>query len=276
LDKQAGEHIMPVRDVPSAVEEFDALLAAIAGRRPAIFLDYDGTLTPIVARPELAILGPTQRAVIERLAQRLPVAVISGRDRQDVERLVGIDGLVFAGSHGFDIRVPGRGQLNHEVGGDFGPALDRAEAALRRLIEPIGGALVERKKLSLAAHYRQVAEPDLPTFFAAIDTVQAAQPDLKRMRGKKVFEFEPKLDWDKGKAVRWLLRALEFDTPEIVPLFFGDDVTDEDAFAALQADGIGIVVAAPGEDADRMTAAGFRVDDPEAALAVLQRLYEGS
>lgn len=251
------------------------MLAAIAGRRPAIFLDYDGTLTPIVARPELAVLGPAQRAVIERLAARLPVAVISGRDRQDVEHLVGIDGLVFAGSHGFDIRAPGAGQLNHEVGGDFGSALDRAEAELRRLIEPIDGGLVERKKFSVAAHYRQVAETDLPAFLAAVDAVQAAESDLKRMPGKKVFEFEPKLDWDKGKAVRWLLQALDLDGPATVPLFFGDDVTDEDAFAALQTDGIGIVVAAPDDDADRTTAAMFRVDDPEAALAVLQRLYEG-
>lgn len=276
MDRQIGEQIKPVRDIPSAVEDFDALLAAIAGRRPAIFLDYDGTLTPIVARPELAILGPAQRTVIKRLAERLPVAVISGRDRQDVERLVGIDGLVFAGSHGFDIRVPGAGRLDHEVGGDFGPALDRAETELRRLVEPIDGALIERKKLSVAAHYRQIDEADLPAFFAAIDRVAAAEPDLKRMRGKKVFEFEPKLDWDKGKAVRWLLRALDLDGPDIVPLFFGDDVTDENAFAALQADGIGIVVATPEDDSDRMTAAGFRVDDPDAALAVLQRLYEGS
>lgn len=276
MDRQVGDGLRPVRDIPSAIDEFDTLLAAIGGRRPALFLDYDGTLTPIVARPELAILGPAQRAVIERLATRLPVAVISGRDRKDVERLVGLDNLVFAGSHGFDIRAPGRGQLTHEVGGDFGPALDRAEAELRRLIEPIAGALIERKKLSLAAHYRQVAEPDLPAFLAAMDTVQAATPELKRMRGKKVFEFEPKLDWDKGKAVRWLLRALELETPDIVPVFFGDDVTDEDAFAELRADGIGIVVAAPGDDADRLTAAGYRVDDPDAALALLQRLYEGS
>lgn len=276
MDKQVGRRARPIRDIPSAVVDFDALLAAIDGRRPVIFLDYDGTLTPIVARPELATLGSAQRAVIQRLATRLPVAVISGRDRQDVERLVGIDDLVFAGSHGFDIRVPGRGQLNHEVGGDFGPALDRAEAELRRLIEPIDGALAERKKLSLAAHYRQVAESDLPAFFAAVDEVQAAEPGLKRMRGKRVFEFEPNLDWDKGKAVRWLLRALELDAPDVVPLFFGDDVTDEDAFAALQADGIGIVVAAPEDDVDRMTAAGFRVDDPDQVLAVLQLLYEGS
>ena len=252
------------------------MLAAIDGRRPAIFLDYDGTLTPIVARPELAILGSAARAAIQRLAQRLPVAVISGRDRQDVEQLVGIDNLVFAGSHGFDIRVPGRGQLKHEVGGEYGPVLERAEAELRRRVEPIAGALIEHKKLSVAAHYRQVAEHDLPAFFAAVDAVESSQPDLKRMRGKKVFEFEPKLDWDKGKAVRWLLRALDLEGPEVVPLFFGDDVTDEDAFVELQGDGLGVVVATPDDDPDRMTAAGFRVDEPAEVLAVLERLCEAS
>ena len=276
MDKHAAGDGSPVRDIPSALAEFDALLAAIDGRRPAIFLDYDGTLTPIVARPELATLGSAEREVIRRLAQRLPVAVISGRDRQDVERLVGIDELVFAGSHGFDIHVPGRGQLKHEVGGEFGPVLDRTEAELRRRLEPIDGTLVERKRFSIAAHYRQVPDSELPAFLAAVDAVRDAEPELKRMPGKKVFEFEPKLDWDKGKAVRWLLRALELDAREIVPLFFGDDVTDEDAFAALRDDGIGIVVAALSDDAERMTAARFRVDDPGQALAVLQRLYEGS
>lgn len=274
MDKQAAGDLTPVQDIPSALADFDALTGAIGGRRPAIFLDYDGTLTPIVARPELARLGTAERDVIRRLAERLPVAVISGRDRQDVEHLVGIDELVFAGSHGFDIRVPGRGELKHEVGGEFGPVLDRTEAELRRRLDPVDGALVERKKLSIAAHYRQVADADLPAFLAAVDAVRDAEPDLKRMPGKKVFEFEPKLDWDKGKAVRWLLRALELEAPEVVPLFFGDDVTDEDAFEALRDDGIGIVVAAPSDDVERMTAARFRVDDPGEALAVLQRLCE--
>ena len=271
MTRQAGDEI---GRIPSAFEDFEALAAAIGGRRPAVFLDYDGTLTPIVARPELAVLGPAERDQIRRLAERLPVAVISGRDRRDVERLVGIDGLVFAGSHGFDIRVPGRGQLTHEVGGEFGPALDRAEAALRQRLDPIAGALVERKKLSVAAHYRQVSESDLPAFLAATDAVLSDAPELKRMSGKKVFEFEPKLDWDKGKAVRWLLGALDLATPEVVPLFFGDDVTDEDAFAALREDGIGIVVAAPGEDPERTSAARFRVDDPDQVIEVLRRLCD--
>lgn len=272
MDRQTGLDLKPVRDIPSAIAQFDLLRDRIDGRRPAIFLDYDGTLTPIVARPELATLDPKHRDIVRGLARRLPVAVISGRDREDVERLVGLDDLIFAGSHGFDIRVPGRGQLRHEVGGDFGPVLDRAEAQLRTLIEPIAGGLIERKRFSIAAHYRQVAEADLPAFRAAVDAVLADQPDLKRMRGKKVFEFEPKLDWDKGKAVRWLLKALDLDGPEVVPIFFGDDVTDEDAFSALQGDGIGIVVALPADDPDRETAAILRVDDPEEVIDVLQRL----
>ncbi len=272
MDRQTGHDLKPVRDIPSAIAQFDLLRDRIDGRRPAIFLDYDGTLTPIVARPELATLDPRHRDIVRGLARRLPVAVISGRDREDVERLVGLDDLIFAGSHGFDIRVPGRGQLRHEVGGDFGPVLDRAEAQLRALIEPIAGGLIERKRFSIAAHYRQVAEADLPAFRAAVDAVLADQPDLKRMRGKKVFEFEPKLDWDKGKAVRWLLKALDLDGPEVVPIFFGDDVTDEDAFSALQGDGIGIVVALPADDPDRETAAILRVDDPEEVIDVLQRL----
>ncbi len=88
----------------------------LRGRRPAVFLDYDGTLTPIVARPELAVLSDDMRAAVRRLARSCPVAIVSGRDRADVERLVGIGELVYAGSHGFDIAGPGGLRIEHETG----------------------------------------------------------------------------------------------------------------------------------------------------------------
>ncbi|NNG03149.1 MAG: trehalose-phosphatase [Inquilinus sp.] len=263
-----------VADLPSALDTFDSFADRLDGRIPAVFLDYDGTLTPIVARPDLAILSDEARSVVSRLASCVPVAVISGRDRPDVERLVGIDNLVFAGSHGFDIRAPGGRHLEHGVGGEFGPALDRAEARLRALLGAIGGALVERKKYSIAAHYRQVVEGDLAAFRSALDTVLAEEPTLKRMRGKKVVEIEPKLDWDKGKAVLWLLDALGLDNDDHVAVFLGDDVTDEDALSALRMRGLGIVVANPLEEPGRTTAAAFRVDDPAQAVAFLGRLAD--
>ncbi len=100
-----------VGDLPSALDS--AVLASrLSGRRPAVFLDYDGVLTPIVDRPEAAVLSDTMRSTVRALADRCPVCIVTGRDRAVVQRLMGIDDLTVAGSHGFDIWKPGQGVIS--------------------------------------------------------------------------------------------------------------------------------------------------------------------
>ena len=270
-DSDGGQD-RPIEAIPSALQEYDRLLARIGQRRPALFLDFDGTLTPIVSRPDLVALNNEARQVIRSLAGRLPVAVVSGRERAEVESLVAVDGIAYAGSHGFDIRTADGRRHQKSVDGPFFEALDRAEAGLRQPLEAIDGALVERKGRSIAVHYRLVAEPDLPRFHDAVDAVLTGEPRLKPMRGKKVVELEPDIDWNKGKAVLWLLATLGNDNSACVPIFIGDDVTDEHAFAAIAPEGIGIVVADPQGEAGRLTRASFRVDGPEAVVETLHRL----
>lgn len=265
--------LRPVEDVPHALERFDELTAALDGRRPAVFLDYDGTLTPIVQRPEMAVLSDRGRGVVNAMSKKMPVAVVSGRDRPDVEKLVGLDDVIYVGSHGFDIVVPSGERVENPIGGDFAPLLDEVERRLAAGLGPIAGAQVERKKFSIAAHYRNVADADYARFRAVLDTIEADYDDIKEKTGKKVFELQPKLDWDKGKAVRWLLEALELDRPDLVPMFFGDDVTDEDAFAALQGLGLSVIVSdRDDEGTGRRTAATFRVYDTDELLTLLERL----
>jgi trehalose 6-phosphate phosphatase len=265
--------LRPVEQVPHALERFDDLTAALDGRRPAVFLDYDGTLTPIVQRPEMAVLSDRGRGVVNAMSKKMPVAVVSGRDRPDVEKLVGLDDLIYVGSHGFDIVVPSGEHIENPIGGDFAPLLDQVERRLEAGFAPIDGAQVERKKFSIAAHYRNVADADYERFRAVLDAVEADYDDIKEKTGKKVFELQPKLDWDKGKAVLWLLQALDLEKPDLVPMFFGDDVTDEDAFAALQERGLSIIVADRDDDGTgRRTAATFRVHDTEELLTLLARL----
>ncbi len=234
---------------------------ALGGRRPAVFLDYDGTLTPIVERPEDAKLSDEMRAVVRDLAGELTVAVVSGRDRRDVQRLVKIDELVYAGSHGFDIRGPEGMAIEHEVGRDVGPELDEAERELHELTDSIEGAQIERKTYSIAVHYRRVAEGDQADVESAVDRVLERVEGLRKSSGKKVWEVQPDLDWHKGKAVLWLCEALGVDTRASAPVYIGDDVTDEDAFREIEAGetplGVGIVV----DETERETAARFRLRD---------------
>lgn len=252
-------------DLPSAFERPEELGRRLAGRKPAVFLDYDGTLTPIVERPELAVLSESMRGIVRDLSRRCQVAVVSGRDRADVERQVGLDGLTFAGSHGFDIRVPGGKRISRREGEDFLPLLDAVKTRLHHEVASVEGALVEPKKASVAVHYRQVAAAEQPRIAAMIWAILADHPTLRVTPGKMVFEIQPKLDWNKGRAVLWLLEALDLTAPDVLPLYFGDDITDEDAFDVLAGRGIGFYVggAPHGPADDRPTAADYRLATPE-------------
>ncbi len=232
-----------LRNLPHALNDGDQLKAHLAGRNPAVFLDYDGTLTPIVDRPEDAIISPAMQAAVRGLAVRCPVCVVSGRDRPVVQQLMGIDTLIVAGSHGFDIWSPSGGAIQKDHGSDFAELLDHVKAILNEVMGPIDGALVEPKKASVAAHYRLVAEGERPKVKAVVDEILAAHPDrLKVTPGKMVFEIQPKIDWDKGKAVLYLIEALGLKRDDIVPMYLGDDITDEHAFEALEELGIGVFV----------------------------------
>jgi trehalose 6-phosphate phosphatase len=241
-----------IGDLPHALEDGDRLARELAGRRPAVFLDYDGTLTPIVDRPEDAVISEGMRRVVRDLATRCPVCVVSGRDRTVVQRLMGVDDLIVAGSHGFDIWSPAGGEIQREEGEDFGGLLEDVKRRLETELDPIGGAFVEPKKSSVAAHYRLVSEEERPRVGQIVENILDDYPGrLKVTPGKMVYEVQPNIDWDKGKAVLYLLEALDLDRDDVVPIYLGDDVTDEHAFEAISGRGIGIFVG--------------RADDPETA-----------
>jgi len=255
-----------------AMPHAEEMARRLRGRRPAVFLDYDGTLTPIVARPELAVLDEATRATVRRLARSCPVAVVSGRDLKDVRALVGLDGIYYAGSHGFDIAGPRGLQHAHPAGVAALPRLDAAERRLREMLRPVAGALVERKRFSLAVHFRLVADDEVARVEESVDAELRHAPGLRKGHGKKVFELRPDVDWDKGSAVRWLLEALGLARDSVTPIYVGDDVTDEDAFRELAGHdgGIGIVVM----DDPRPTAARFCLPDTDGVRAFLTMLAE--
>ncbi|HNQ90185.1 MAG TPA: trehalose-phosphatase [Verrucomicrobiota bacterium] len=244
-------------DLPSALECIDQILNSRA-RRAAVFTDYDGTLTPIVAHPEDAVLRQQMREIVRRLSHITPVAVISGRDLADVRERVDLEDIIYAGSHGFDIIGPAGLRLERPEAKECLPALDVAEARLREKLSGIPGAQIERKKYSIAIHFRNVAECRLPDIESLVDAMAAQHPNLRKRHGKKVFELQPNVAWHKGRAVLWLLEVLRLDTPDVVPIYLGDDLTDEDAFEALHDRGAGIVV----RDEPHPTAARYALENP--------------
>jgi trehalose 6-phosphate phosphatase len=254
-------------DLPAAAARRAEIAARIAGRRPVVFLDYDGTLAPIVENPEDAVMGEGMREALGALAARLPCAVVSGRDLDDVRGFVAHDGLYFAGSHGFDLAGPGGWREVVEKGKAFLPVLAEAADAIEAALAGIAGARVERKRFALAVHTRQVAEAEEERVAEIVRAVVAERPRLKASRGKKVWDVKPRTDWNKGYAVLALMKILHLDGPDVLPLYLGDDTTDEDAFRALAGRGLGLVVRDAGED--RRTAADYALDgtgDVEAFL----------
>lgn len=254
--------------ISSALQAIDNILETFDKGEAAIFLDYDGTLTPIVDDPEKAFLHVSMRKTLQALVRDYHVAVISGRSLSDVRIQVGVKGIIYAGSHGFEISHLGNRQTIFRKGRAFLPVLNRAEQMLRERVEPVSGALVERKKFSIAVHYRKVNIDEIKYVTRAVDAVVSENPKLRKSQGKMVYELQPDMDWHKGKALFHILDLLNKDTVDIIPLYIGDDTTDEDAFEAVKGRGFGIVVM----DKPRLTKADYQLQDTKEVEIFLKML----
>lgn len=206
-----------------------------------LLLDYDGTLTPIVNRPELARLSSRRKKILKLLARhpQIKMAIISGRKLSDIKKLVGIPHLIYAGNHGFEIEIHGK-HFVFPAAQQFAPVLKKIKSEMARKIK-VKGVLIEDKKFTLSIHYRLVAGHDLSLFHRLFnEVIRPWKGKVKVTKGKKVFEIRPPFDWDKGKAVKWIMKKLGLR--KHLPIYIGDDQTDEDAFKVLKGKGISIWV----------------------------------
>lgn len=258
-------------DRPNALAAWQHISARLCAAHPGrivIGLDYDGTLTPITDRPDQARLAEATRTLLRRLAERFPTAVISGRSLADVRDLVGVESLYYSGNHGYELQRPGRAPELHPSADGFLADLTGVAEQLAQPLAALPGAWLEDKRYTLTVHYRGLAQQDVPRLAAELERVLAGRDGLALHDGKKVFEIRPRLDWDKGKAIGWLLQALHLPPAATAVLYVGDDVTDEAAFAAVSEHGVGIRV---GQN-DTPSAARYALSDSEQVRELLERL----
>lgn len=202
------------------------------------------------------------RSVLSELGHLFPTAFVSGRGREKLQSLVGLSGhpgLYYGGSHGFDISGPtgADDSLRRKEASETLPALRWASAQLSASVAEFFGSQVEDNELAVSVHYRNLADKgELSELERRVDDVVESSPDLTKHHGKCVFEVRPRSDWHKGKAVEYLLDTLDLGGPDVLPVYIGDDVTDEDAFRTLAGRGLGIIVMSDEEVHDAATAAG--------------------
>ena len=204
-----------------------------------LFLDYDGTLAPIADSPERAVLSAETRELVARLAGGIPVAVVSGRNIEDLQQRIGIEGVIYAGNHGAEIRFKAETLVSQQSRRDR-RRLEEFVDRLRSALSSISGVLVEDKGITASVHYRLVDLKKLADFSAVFTKIAGEYAKFFRITsGKKVFEIRPLKAWNKGDAVRWIL---EHRGAGKTPVYIGDDVTDEDAFIMLKGKGHSIAV----------------------------------
>lgn len=257
------------RSLPSALHAAEQILSPHPEKPLAIFLDFDGTLAPIVEDPRHVKLSDSVISTLRSLSGLCTLGLISGRDRMDLQERVGIDGLLYAGNHGLDIAGPGYEKSLPEAEAAV-PQIERATERLREALETIPGAIIERKRFGVAVHFRQVrSDVERQQIKRVVDTV-LADTELRMREGKQVLELEPAVAWDKGDAVEWFLETTELDADHVLVIYIGDDETDEDVFAALAGRGVSIVV----DEKLSNSLADYRLADPDEVAHFLQRLGE--
>ncbi|XP_020255683.1 probable trehalose-phosphate phosphatase 6 [Asparagus officinalis] len=267
---------------PSALAMFNEITNASKGKQIVMFLDYDGTLSPIVDDPDCAFMSESMRDAVKGVAKYFPTAIVSGRCRDKVYDFVKLAELYYAGSHGMDIKGPARGRKHTKTkakavlfqpASEFLPMIDEVYKALVEGTKGTPGAKVENNKFCVSVHFRCVDEKRWSALADQVRSVLKEYPKLKLTQGRKVFEIRPTIKWDKGKALEFLLESLGFaECNDVLPVYIGDDRTDEDAFKVLRdrGQGFGILVS----KFPKETNASYSLQEPSEVMDFLHRLVE--
>lgn len=218
-----------------------------------LFLDYDGTLTPIVNTPDRANLSVSAKKLLKNLAgvSCVKLVIVSGRSLHDIKRMVGLKGIIYVGNHGLEIDAPGFKFIS-PVSPRIKAVIQNISSDLKNRLSGINGIITEDKGLTLSIHYRLAAKANLIKMRTVLkETIEPCfgGKKIKINKGKKVFEIKPSIKWNKGHAVLWLLKKMHvrYGKKNVLPIYIGDDITDEDAFREIKNKGLSIFVGRPKE-----------------------------
>ncbi|KAL0589459.1 hypothetical protein ABG067_002363 [Albugo candida] len=259
----------------NALKHFNTLRSKLENKQVVIFLDYDGTLSPIVNDPLAAILSPETRQTIAQLNEHFVTGIITGRSLSKIQEFVQLPQLYYAGSHGFDIAGPNNTSIKNQVAVEFLKDLEALRDALKEGVQGVSGAQVEDNLFSISLHYRNVDPMNQQKIADLAHEVGSRYPSIRCNQGKMVFEYKPKMDWNKGKALLWLLHELKLDNQDdVYTIYIGDDTTDEDAFCVLNdtsnPSGVGILVS----DHSKVTGASYTLQDTNEVRVFLNELVK--
>ncbi|KAK4431352.1 putative trehalose-phosphate phosphatase 6 [Sesamum alatum] len=284
-------YISWLEEHPSALTSFVPMMSETKGKQIVVFLDYDGTLSPIVNDPDRAFMSDPMRSAVREVARHFPTAIISGRSRDKVYEFVKLDEVYYAGSHGMDIKGPplhvksydGKYQINTRDGKgneitifqpakEYLPTIKKMLKELTKRTRGIPGAFVEDNRFCISVHYRHVLDQDYGLLEEIIRDVVSDYSNVFHLtRGKKVIEIRPSIKWNKGDALVYLLNTLGFsDSTNVLPFYLGDDKTDEDVFKVLRSRGHGYPIIV--SSVARETSASYSLRDPSEVLSFLIRL----
>ena len=234
-------------------EKDNDILKNKSGRKIALFLDFDGTLVPIQKDPRQCFLSDKIKTQLLLLAgsQCCYLMVLSGRSLSDIKKRIGIREIYYGGNHGLDISGPNL-RYTHPKALTSKLDIQYVTRKLKKELTNIEGAWLEKKKFSVSLHFRSVKKENIPLIKKVFHTVANEFIEEKRLsviKGKKVIELTPNASWDKGSAALWILKQLK---DKCVPIYIGDDQTDETAFKALNKKGITIRVGKVKKDRCRL------------------------
>jgi len=254
---------------------WDSILRRIGKSNVFIFLDFDGTLAPIASAPEKAVLPVAVRKLLRKASKnpRIRLAIISGRQLEDIKNKIRIKNIIYSGNHGLQLEGP-KIKFNPFVPSRYQRLLGKIKCDLRKKTAPIKGVYIEDKGPVLSLHYRLVDKNEIPvvkTIFLETVITHSVARRIKTTQGKMVFEVRPPLEWDKGKIVSWLLarRIFAVEPAKVIALYIGDDTTDEDAFRQIRNKGLAVVVGRP-----RKSLAQYYVKDHNDVRKFLERIVK--